>query len=30
VVAQLGWRPVPGEFALFAVDITDVALGAGR
>jgi hypothetical protein len=22
--AHLGWRPVPGEFALFAVDITDV------
>jgi hypothetical protein len=25
VAAHLGWRPVPGEFALFAVDITDVA-----
>ena len=24
VAAHLGWRPVPGEFALFAVDITDV------
>jgi hypothetical protein len=24
VAAQLGWRPVPGEFVLFAVDITDV------
>jgi hypothetical protein len=24
VVAHLGWQPVPGEFALFAVDITDV------
>jgi len=24
VAAQLGWRPVSGEFALFAVDITDV------
>ena len=22
--ADLGWRPVPGEFALFAVDISDV------
>jgi hypothetical protein len=25
VEAQLGWRPVPGEFTLFAVDITDVS-----
>jgi hypothetical protein len=24
VRARLGWQPVPGEFALFAVDITDV------
>jgi hypothetical protein len=24
VRAQLGWQPVPGEFVLFAVDITDV------
>jgi hypothetical protein len=24
VAAALGWRPVPGEFTLFAVDITDV------
>jgi hypothetical protein len=24
VGAHLGWRPVPGEFALFAVDIDDV------
>ena len=24
VQAQLGWQPVPGEFALFAVDINDV------
>jgi hypothetical protein len=25
VQAHLGWQPVPGEFALFAVDIDDVA-----
>jgi len=25
VAAHLGWRPVPGEFTLFAVDITDVS-----
>jgi hypothetical protein len=24
VAAHLGWRPVPGEFTLFAVDISDV------
>jgi hypothetical protein len=24
VQAQLGWQPVPGEFALFAMDINDV------
>ena len=24
VEAHLGWRPVPGEFTLFAVDIGDV------
>jgi hypothetical protein len=25
VQAQLGWRPLPGEFTLFAVDLTDVS-----
>ena len=24
VAAELGWQPVPGQFALFAIDITDV------